>query len=53
MTTAGEELHDILYAGIGPDIHLAERARELHKAVGTAANAVNEAGFGELWQLKS
>jgi hypothetical protein len=49
MTTANEELRDILDGGIGPDIYLAERARELHKAVGIAADAVNEAGLGELF----
>lgn len=47
MTSTREQLHDILYVGLGPDIYLAERARELHRAIGSRADAINEAGYGE------
>jgi hypothetical protein len=47
--TAKDRLHDILYAGLGPDIYLAERARQLHRAVGLLADEINAAGFGELF----
>jgi hypothetical protein len=47
MTSTREQLHDILYAGVGPDLYLAERARELHRAIGSQADAINNAGYGE------
>jgi len=47
--TAKERLRDILYAGLGPDIYLADRARQLHRAIGLLADDINAAGFGELF----
>lgn len=47
--TAEDQLRDILYAGLGPDIYLAERARQLHQAIGVRADEINAAGFGELF----
>jgi hypothetical protein len=51
MTNSQTALHDLLYAGLGPDIFLAERAREVHKAVGASADAVNERGYGEFFSM--
>jgi hypothetical protein len=44
-----EALRDILYAGVGPDIRTAERARELHRKIGLSADAINDAGYGEFF----
>lgn len=44
-----EHLRDIIYAGLFGDIFLAERARELHRAVAAHAADINAAGFGELF----
>jgi hypothetical protein len=45
-----QQLRDILYAGVAPDIMMAERARELHRVIGQHAIQINRAGYGDLFQ---
>jgi hypothetical protein len=50
VTAPQDRLHDIIYRGVGPDIYLAERARELHRAVAEFAGPINRARYGNFFR---